>query len=83
MATPEIVHLPLPHLPEGWDGGEKNFRVNGSLSPVSQRTVEPVGPHFLAHARRVRFPNAYLLLVREGRLIVETIEASPSYILRG
>ena len=53
MATPAIVHLPLPRLPATWDGGEKNFKVLGALSEASRRNVEPVGPHFLAHARRV------------------------------
>ncbi|EAS29701.1 ribosome associated DnaJ chaperone Zuotin [Coccidioides immitis RS] len=59
MATPEIVHLPLPHLPDGWDGGEKGFKVLGSLSAANQRTVEPVGPHFLAHARRKRHNRTF------------------------
>ncbi|WEW59488.1 Zuotin [Emydomyces testavorans] len=59
MATPEIVHLPLPHLPDGWDGGEKGFKVIASLSAASQRTVEPVGPHFLAHARRRRHRRTF------------------------
>ena len=58
MATPEIVHLPLPSLPAAWDGGEKNFKVLGALSEASRRNVEPVGPHFLAHARRVRIHRA-------------------------
>ena len=46
------VSLPLPVLPSGWEG-EKDFKAAGSLSTPVQRNVEPVGPHFLAHARRV------------------------------
>lgn len=44
--------LPLPVLAEGWSA-EKDFKPIGSLSPPSQRNIEPVGPHFLAYARRV------------------------------
>lgn len=47
------VSLPLPVLPQGW-AGENDFKVVGQLSPATQRNLEPVGPHFLAHARRVR-----------------------------
>jgi len=46
------VQLPLPVLPEGWSA-EKDFKAIGTLSSATQRTIEPVGPHFLAHARRV------------------------------
>lgn len=52
MATTEVVHLTLPPLPEGWNA-EKDFKILGSLSNTTQRNIEPVGPHFLAHARRV------------------------------
>ena len=44
--------LPLPVLPEDWLG-EKDFKSIGQLSSATQRNIEPVGPHFLAHARRV------------------------------
>lgn len=44
--------FPLPVLPEGW-AAEKDFKAIGTLSPATQRNIEPVGPHFLAHARRV------------------------------
>lgn len=44
--------LPLPVLPEGWTA-EKDFKPLGTLAPATQRNIEPVGPHFLAHARRV------------------------------
>ena len=46
------VSLPLPVLPEGWTS-EKDFKALGSISQPTQRNIEPVGPHFLAHARRV------------------------------
>lgn len=51
MAT---VQSPLPALPAGWSA-EKDFKVLSSLSSAVQRNIEPVGPHFLAHARRVCF----------------------------
>jgi DnaJ family protein C protein 2 len=46
------ISLPLPVLPEGWSG-EKDFKPIGHLSQATDRNIEPVGPHFLAHARRV------------------------------
>ena len=49
---PQQLALPLPVLPEGW-AAEKDFKAIGTLSPPTQRNIEPVGPHFLAHARRV------------------------------
>ena len=51
MANVEIS-LPLPVLPEGW-AGEKDFKAVGQLSQANDRNIEPVGPHFLAYARRV------------------------------
>lgn len=51
MASAQVA-LPLPVLPEGWSG-EKDFKAIGALSSATQRNIEPVGPHFLAHARRV------------------------------
>ena len=51
MATTQIS-LPLPVLPQGWTG-DNDFKAIGSLSAATQRNLEPVGPHFLAHARRV------------------------------
>lgn len=47
------ISLPLPVLPEGW-AAEKDFKPIGQLSEANDRNIEPVGPHFLAHARRVR-----------------------------
>lgn len=52
MAQPAQVLLPLPVLPGGWSA-PKDFKPTGSLSSATQRNLEPVGPHFLAHARRV------------------------------
>jgi DnaJ family protein C protein 2 len=46
------VDIPLPALPQGWSA-EKDYKVLSALSSAPQRNVEPVGPHFLAHARRV------------------------------
>jgi hypothetical protein len=52
MASVQVVNATLPTLPQGW-AGEKDFKIVGALSGATQRNVEPVGPHFLAHARRV------------------------------
>jgi DnaJ family protein C protein 2 len=53
MSANVEINLPLPVLPEGW-AGEKDFKPVGSLSKTNDRKIEPVGPHFLAYARRVR-----------------------------
>ncbi|TVY48097.1 Zuotin [Lachnellula cervina] len=58
MATHANVSLPLPVLPEGWSG-EKDFKAIGSISAATQRSIEPVGPHFLAHARRARHKRTF------------------------
>ena len=58
MATAQIS-LPLPVLPAGWTA-EKDFKALGTLSPPNQRNIEPVGPHFLAHARRVSLSSSCL-----------------------
>ncbi|KAI9891062.1 MAG: hypothetical protein M1814_003413 [Vezdaea aestivalis] len=52
------VELSLPVLPGGWTG-EKDFKPLGSLSAATQRNLEPVGPHFLAHARRKRHHRTF------------------------
>lgn len=49
------ISLPLPVLPEGWSA-QKDFKAFATLSSATQRNIEPVGPHFLAHARRVSLP---------------------------
>ncbi|PSN71871.1 zuotin [Corynespora cassiicola Philippines] len=52
------ISLPLPVLPEGW-AGEKDFKPVGHLSHATDRNIEPVGPHFLAHARRKRHKRTF------------------------
>lgn len=58
MATHTQVSLPLPVLPESWSA-EKDFKAIGSISKSTQRSIEPVGPHFLAHARRARHKRTF------------------------
>ncbi|KAF2236103.1 DnaJ-domain-containing protein [Viridothelium virens] len=58
MTAVTQVALPLPILPEGWSA-EKDFKAVGPLSPPTQRNIEPVGPHFLAHARRKRHKRTF------------------------
>jgi DnaJ family protein C protein 2 len=57
MAAVQIA-LPLPVLPQGW-AGEKDFKPIGHLSAATDRNIEPVGPHFLAHARRKRHKRTF------------------------
>ncbi|KAF2263690.1 zuotin [Lojkania enalia] len=57
MASVQIS-LPLPVLPEGWSC-EKDFKAIGHLSQTNDRNIEPVGPHFLAHARRKRHRRTF------------------------
>jgi DnaJ family protein C protein 2 len=52
------AQLPLPVLPEAWKA-EKDFRSVSGLSATVQREIEPVGPHFLAHARRKRYKRTF------------------------
>ncbi|KAL2258668.1 hypothetical protein VTK26DRAFT_7957 [Humicola hyalothermophila] len=58
--VPTVVPLPLPTLPEGWTA-EKDFKPIGKITSdgAIQRTLEPVGPHFLAHARRARHKRTF------------------------
>ncbi len=58
MASIAPVELPLPALTEGWSA-EKDFKAIGKLSGATQRSIEPVGPHFLAHARRARHKRTF------------------------
>lgn len=58
MASVATVTLPLPALPSGW-AAEKDFKAVGKLSEATQRSIEPVGPHFLAHARRARHKRTF------------------------
>ncbi|KAF7188715.1 Zuotin [Pseudocercospora fuligena] len=52
------LSVALPTLPEGWTA-EKDFKPVGHLSEPTQRAIEPVGPHFLAHARRKRHKRTF------------------------
>ena len=65
MAAAQVVDITLPTLPQGW-AGEKDFKIVGALSGATKRNVEPVGPHFLAHARRVSSPNLLILIFRQN-----------------
>ncbi|KAJ9132360.1 DnaJ domain-containing protein [Pleurostoma richardsiae] len=58
MATATLVSFPLPALPEGWSS-EKDFKLVSKVTAATQRTIEPVGPHFLAHARRARHKRTF------------------------
>ncbi|CDM34172.1 hypothetical protein DTO013E5_702 [Penicillium roqueforti] len=58
MAAAQVVDITLPTLPQGW-AGEKDFKIVGALSGATKRNVEPVGPHFLAHARRSRHNRTF------------------------
>lgn len=52
------VSLPLPILPSGW-AADKDFKAVGTVSKANDRSIEPVGPHFLAHARRARHKRTF------------------------
>ncbi|KAF1959693.1 zuotin [Byssothecium circinans] len=52
------ISLPLPVLPQGWTA-EKDFKPIGHLSAANDRNIEPVGHHFLAHARRKRHKRTF------------------------
>ncbi|KAG9229188.1 DnaJ domain-containing protein [Amylocarpus encephaloides] len=58
MASHIQVPLPLPVVPDGW-AADKDFKATGRLSAATQRGIEPVGPHFLAHARRARHKRTF------------------------
>ncbi|KAL1873425.1 hypothetical protein VTK73DRAFT_1016 [Phialemonium thermophilum] len=58
MATATVIARSLPTLPEGWSA-EKDFKPLGKISATTERTIEPVGPHFLAHARRARHKRTF------------------------
>jgi hypothetical protein len=58
MVAAAVVALPLPVLTEGWTA-EKDFKVVGAISAPVTREIEPVGPHFLAHARRKRHKRTF------------------------
>ncbi|KAJ5378036.1 Zuotin [Penicillium cataractarum] len=58
MASVQVVNVSLPSLPSGWSA-DKDFKPVGALSAAVQRNIEPVGPHFLAHARRKRHARTF------------------------
>lgn len=58
MASATLASLPLPSLPAGWEA-DKDFKPIGSISASTLRTIEPAGPHFLAHARRARHKRTF------------------------
>ncbi|CAJ2503495.1 Uu.00g108890.m01.CDS01 [Anthostomella pinea] len=58
MAATTTVTRSLPALPEGWSA-DKDFKPITKITASSQRTIEPVGPHFLAHARRARHKRTF------------------------
>jgi DnaJ family protein C protein 2 len=78
----QVINVTLPALPQGWSA-EKDFTAVGTVSTTTQRNLEPVGPHFLAHARRVStlisFLQDFVLVVQANKFT----EAPPPYFLRG
>jgi DnaJ family protein C protein 2 len=54
----QVINVTLPALPQGWSA-EKDFTAVGTPSATTQRNLEPVGPHFLAHARRKRHHRTF------------------------
>lgn len=45
-------------MPDGWSA-DKDFKAIAPLSSAVSRAIEPVGPHFLAHARRKRHKRTF------------------------
>jgi DnaJ homolog subfamily C member 2 len=56
MAT-ITINAALPTLGD-WTA-EKDFKAISTLSAPTSRAIEPVGPHFLAHARRKRHKRTF------------------------
>lgn len=52
------MSIALPILPGDWTS-EKDFKSIGRLSTGRIKDLEPVGPHFLAHARRIRHKRSF------------------------
>ncbi|KAK0773437.1 Zuotin [Friedmanniomyces endolithicus] len=57
MATIQIAAA-LPSLPTDWTA-EKDFKSISHITHPTARSLEPVGPHFLAHARRKRHHRTF------------------------
>ena len=58
MPNTSLASPSLPVLPAGW-AAEKDFKPIGKVTASTQRSIEPVGPHFLAHARRARHKRTF------------------------
>ncbi|KAL4875477.1 DnaJ domain-containing protein [Aspergillus karnatakaensis] len=58
MSSAQVINVTLPALSAGWSA-DKDFKAVGKLSAATQRNLEPVGPHFLAHARRKRHQRTF------------------------
>ncbi|EAW13428.1 putative ribosome associated DnaJ chaperone Zuotin [Aspergillus clavatus NRRL 1] len=58
MASHQVINVTLPILSQDWSS-DKDFKAVGTLSAAIQRNLEPVGPHFLAHARRKRHQRTF------------------------
>ncbi|KAF2398430.1 DnaJ-domain-containing protein [Trichodelitschia bisporula] len=56
---PIKVPLPLPVLAADWSAPAHDFHAFTPVSAAVQREIEPVGPHFLAHARRKRYKRTF------------------------
>jgi hypothetical protein len=76
MASSVEISLPLPVLPTGW-AGEKDFKPVGQLAAATDRNIEPVGPHFLAYARRVRHLQTYNHTITDTQCRSDTSAPSP------
>nr|OQO30504.1 hypothetical protein B0A51_01733 [Rachicladosporium sp. CCFEE 5018] len=57
MATLQLSGS-MPALPSSWSA-EKDFLPLSTLTPPTSRALSPVGPHFLAHARRKRHHRTF------------------------
>ncbi|KAL4918709.1 DnaJ domain-containing protein [Aspergillus aurantiobrunneus] len=58
MSSAQVINVTLPALSAGWTA-DKDFKAVGKVSAATQRNLEPVGPHFLAHARRKRHHRTF------------------------
>lgn len=54
----EPVLFTLGPVPASWDAS-KSHVVHTGISETKNRSIEPVGPHFLAHARRKRHGRTF------------------------
>ncbi|KAL2848357.1 DnaJ domain-containing protein [Aspergillus pseudodeflectus] len=58
MSSAQVINVTLPALSADWSA-DKDFKAVGKVSAATQRNLEPVGPHFLAHARRKRHQRTF------------------------